>query len=487
MSTNQAAIPALNRAASPAAPVRIVHLGLGAFHRAHQAWYTQHASDGSEWGIAAFTGRRPDAALSLAAQDGLYTLIERGESGDTFELMTSIVQAHDGADLAALSGLVAAPGTAIVTLTITEAAYNLAGNGALDHANPAVQADIDALRSLTAGNGWAATASTSPVTAAGRLVYALAARRRAGAGPIAVVSCDNLANNATAARAAIAGLADVVDLELADWIAQNVSFVGTSIDRITPRTTAAEIALVAQECGYADSSPVVTEPFSDWVLSGDFPAGRPDWESAGAVFVDELEHFENRKLWLLNGAHSLMAYAGQLRGHSTVAQALADPVCAGWIEAFWDEAQRNLPAEGLGIPAYRAALLARFSNARIAHHLAQIAMDGSNKLRMRAVPVLRAERGAGLSGAGALQMVAAWVAFLRKSHAEGAAIADAAAADLYAALALADAPGGVAGADLAALVGILDPGLATDSQLLEELEAAAKSLLEPAGQVLTQH
>jgi len=454
------AIPTLNRNnanAPAAAPVRIVHLGLGAFHRAHQAWYTQHAGDGAQWGIAAFTGRRPDAATTLAAQDGLYTLIERGEDGDSFELMTSIVQAHDGADTAALCRLVAAPATAIVTLTITEAAYNLSADGSLDLANPGVLADIGALRDLLAPGTFDAGHPPAAVTAAGRLVAALAARRDAGTGPIAVVPCDNLANNAAAARAAIGGLADAVDPALGAWVTQNVSFVGTSIDRITPRTTEAEIALVAAECGYADASPVVTEPFSDWVLSGDFPAGRPDWESAGAVFVDEIEHFENRKLWLLNGAHSLMAYAGQLRGHATVAQALADATVAGWVEELWDEAERNLPAEGLGIPAYRQALLERFGNARIAHHLAQIAMDGSSKLRMRAVPILRAELAAGRSGAGAARMIAAWVVFLRGAHATGATVSDAAGTALHQALAL------PLGEDLRVLLAILDARLAQDT------------------------
>ena len=457
--TETQTVPALSRntANTAAAPVRIVHLGLGAFHRAHQAWYTQRASDGGQWGIAAFTGRRPDAALALAAQDGLYTLIERSGDGDSFELMTSIVQAYDGADVAALARLVAAPATALITLTITEAAYNLAADGTLDVSNPAVQADIDVLRTLTS-NGVKDDGGNPPaaVTAAGRLVQALAARRDSGAGPIAVVSCDNLANNAIAAKAAIGGLADVVDPGLGAWLGANVSYVGTSIDRITPRTTDAEIALVAAECGYADSSPVVTEPFSDWVLSGDFPAGRPDWASAGAVFVDEIQHFENRKLWLLNGAHSLMAYAGQLRGHQTVAQALADPVCAAWVKEFWNEAESNLPAGGLNIPAYRAALLERFGNARIAHHLAQIGMDGSKKLRMRAVPVYKAERAANRAGTGALRMIAAWVAFLREAAAAGASIGDAAAAELDAALAL------PAGADVKALVGILDAQLAED-------------------------
>lgn len=476
MSTEPTTMTPLNRAtadAGTAAPVRIVHLGLGAFHRAHQAWYTQHASDAPEWGIAAFTGRRPDAATALSAQDGLFTLIERGAEGDKFELITSIVEAHDGADVAALSRLVAAPSTAMVTLTITEAAYNLAADGTLDFTNPTVQSDIDALRIITAQDPQEAhDAGHAPaaVSAAGRLVQALVARRAAGTGPIAVVSCDNLANNATAARAAIGGLADVVDPALGAWVAENVSFVGTSIDRITPRTTEAEIALVQAECGYADSSPVVTEPFSDWVLSGDFPAGRPDWASAGAVFVDEIEHFENRKLWLLNGAHSLLAYAGQLRGHTTVAQALADPSCAAWITEFWDEAEANLPAEGLAIPAYRAALLERFGNARIAHHLAQIAMDGSSKLRMRAVPVLKAELGAGRSGAGAARLIAAWVAFLRQSHTTGAAIADSAASDLQAALALGT------GADLKALVAVLDVELAGQADALAAIAAQIENL-----------
>lgn len=489
MTTNEKPVPVLSRStanAAPAAPVRIVHLGLGAFHRAHQAWYTQHASDGAQWGIAAFTGRRPDAALALAAQDGLYTLIERGEAGDSFELMTSIVEAHDGADVAALSRIVAAPTTALVTLTITEAAYNLAADGTLDLANPAVQADIDVLRAITAsnpvaGSGIGADDAGHPpaaATAAGRLVQALAARRGAGIGAIAVVSCDNLANNATAARAAIGGLADVVDPGLGAWVAENVSFVGTSIDRITPRTTNAEIALVEAECGYADSSPVVTEPFSDWVLSGDFPAGRPDWASAGAVFVDEIEHFENRKLWLLNGAHSLMAYAGQLRGHATVAEALADPVCAGWITDFWDEAERNLPAEGLGIPAYRTALLERFSNARIAHHLAQIAMDGSNKLRMRAVQVLTAELAAGRSGAGAARMIASWVAFLRLAHSTGTDIADSSLAALQAALELPRGDG--RGEDLRALLAVLDTSLAGDDAAVAAVAGLLDGIAVPA-------
>ncbi|WP_104043145.1 mannitol dehydrogenase family protein [Arthrobacter sp. ZGTC412] len=390
----------LNVFAKP--PVRIVHLGLGAFHRSHQAWYTSQASDAAEWGIASFTGRRPDAALALAEQDGLFTLVERADSGDTFAVVGSIVEPADGADVQRLAELVSAPATAVVTLTVTEAAYRLGADGQLDTAASDVVSDLALL----------ASGSGNPSTPLGRLVFALAARRTAGAGPLAVVCCDNLADNGMVARKAVTGLAAAWDAELAAWVAANVSFVSTSVDRITPRTTDADIAAVEAACGYRDNSPVVAEPFTNWVLSGDFPAGRPRWEAAGAVFVDHIEPYENRKLWLLNGAHSLLAYAGQLRGHTTVAQALADPQCLNAVESFWDEAEANLSGGAdLQIPAYRAALLARFGNARIAHHLAQIAMDGSTKLRMRAVPVLLAERAQGRSGAASALMIAAWIDF----------------------------------------------------------------------------
>lgn len=457
-----------NAGLTAAAPVRIVHLGLGAFHRAHQAWYTQHADAAGEWGIAAFTGRRPDAALALAPQDGLYTLIERSDSGDTFETIGSIVEANDGADLARLAELVAANTTALVTLTITEAAYGLGPEGKLDIGSPPVAADLQRFSREVSAE------TEGPTTAPGRLVWALAARRESGAGPIAIVSCDNLANNAVAARESIRGLAAAADPGLAEWMDRNVSFVGTSVDRITPRTTAAELDLVAEATGLSDAAPVVTEPFRNWVLSGDFPAGRPAWESAGAVFVEDIEPFENRKLWLLNGAHSLLAYSGQLRGHATVAQALDDPECRRWITEFWDEAERNLPEQGMDIPGYRAALLERFGNSRIAHYLAQIAIDGSSKLRMRALPVLRAERLAGRSGAAAARMIGSWIAYLRAGRSTGATIQDAAAESISDALALPD------GQDTTALLALLDSGLPEDAAVVGLIESAARSFLGAA-------
>ncbi|MDQ5860922.1 MAG: mannitol dehydrogenase family protein [Actinomycetota bacterium] len=447
-------LPQLDRTLQSSAkpPVRIVHLGLGAFHRSHQAWYTSQANDAADWGIAAFTGRRPDAALALAEQDGLFTLVERADTGDSFAVVGSIVEAVDGADVQRLAELVSAPATAMVTLTVTEAAYRLGADGKLDTTASDVVSDLALL----------ASGSGNPSTPLGRLVFALAARRAAGAGPLAVVCCDNLANNGTVARNAVAGLAQAWDGELAAWVEENVSFVSTSVDRITPRTTEADIAAVEAACGYRDNSPVVAEPFTNWVLSGDFPAGRPRWEDAGAVFVDHIEPYENRKLWLLNGAHSLLAYAGQLRGHTTVAQALADPQCLTAVESFWDEAEANLSGAAAGgadlqIPAYRAALLARFSNARIAHHLAQIAMDGSTKLRMRAVPVLLAERAQGKSGAAAALMIAAWIDF----SAAAGTFHDPLAAEVAAANLLAGTE------RVRAVLALVDPAVAADDAVVE--------------------
>ena len=444
-------LPVLGRKGTPAPPIRIVHLGLGAFHRSHQAWFTAKAHDGSEWGIAAFTGRRPDAAQALAPQDGLFTLVERAADGDRFEVVPTIAAAVDGADTERLNELLASPSTAIVTLTVTEKVYD---DGA-------------------------------PDTPLGRLVRGLAARRAAGAGPIAIVSCDNLAHNAEVARAAVERLAQALDAEapgaalspgdapgdgvddggLEAWVRANVSFVGTSVDRITPRTTPEDIAEVAEQCGYRDAAPVVAEPFASWILSGDFPAGRPAWEDGGALFVDDIEPFENRKLWLLNGAHTMLAYAGQLRGHATVAEALADPVCRAAMEAFWDEAARHLALPELDVPGYRNALLERFANPRIAHYLAQIAQDGSLKLRLRSVPVLRAERSAGHTGLAAARMIAAWMDYLVDSAERGTEFHDPLEADVRRALALEGRE------RTTALLRLVDAGLAEDAAVIDRVDS----------------
>ena len=274
-----------------------------------------------------------------------------------------------------------------------------------------------------------------------------------------MVSCDNLAENGLVAGKAVRALAEATDPALGEWINANVSFVGTSVDRITPRTTPEDLAEVAEQCGYRDEAAVVAEPFHNWILSGDFPGGRPRWEDAGAVFVDDIEPYENRKLWLLNGAHSILAYAGLVRGHTTVAEALSDGTCRAAVEAFWDEASRHLPGEGLDIPGYRRALLDRFGNSRIAHHLAQIAMDGTTKLRMRALPVLAAERALGRSGDGAARMIAAWAAYLSAAEDFQDPLAD----DIKTAKTLDGEQ------RTAALLALLSPGLAGDSALVSHV------------------
>ena len=384
---------------TPAPPVRIVHLGLGAFSRAHQAWYTAHASDAADWGIAAFTGRSTELATRLTEQDGLFTLIRRGPSVDEFEIVHSIVQAEPGANVAEFVRLLAAPSTAILTLTITESGYMQAGAGEIDLDDARVRADIEAL----------ARGDSAPTTALGRVLAGLDGRRREDAGPIALVSCDNLPENGDVLGRSLISMAHNFSHDLEAWIGDYVSFVSTSVDRITPRYSATDAADVLAATGIADSVPVVAEPFSDWVLSGTFPAGRPDWESAGATFVDDLAPFEARKLWLLNGAHSLLSFAGPLRGHTTVAEAFADPECRRAVDALWDDDTRNLP-DYLDLTLYRRALADRFSNPRIAHHLDQIAIDGLRKLQVRVVPVARLDLAAGDTAAGCAAAMGAWIA-----------------------------------------------------------------------------
>jgi fructuronate reductase len=390
----------------PAAPVRVVHLGLGNFFRAHAAWYTEHAADRADWGIAAFTGRSPATAVALAGQDALYTLLVRGRDGSRPEVVSSLSAVHPAADLTALRGYFATPEVAVVTLTVTEAGYRWTADADADAA--ALRDDPDA----------------TVHTVAGRLVAGLAARRAAGAGGIAVVPNDNVPDNGAMCSGVVGRLAAAVDPALTDWITANVSFVTTMVDRITPRTSAEDRAEVARQLGVDDPQTVPTEPFAEWVLAGDFPNGRPAWEGPGARFVDDVRPFEQRKLWLLNGAHSLMAYAGSIRGHETVAQAVADPVVRRWVEEWWDAASAHLSLPAEDIAAYRRALLERFANANIRHLLAQIAADGSQKVPIRAVPVIRAG-----GGAGAIRLVAAWIAHLR-GH--GAPVTDVRAAEVTA-------------------------------------------------------
>jgi fructuronate reductase len=421
----------MNHVENAKATERIVHIGLGAFHRAHQAWYTSRVDREQNWGIVAFTGRSPEAAEKLAVQDGLYTLVTRDSNGDSYQIIDSIVRAEDGNDSEKFVEAITNSKTAIVTLTITEAGYGMDAAGHVD--------------------------SNNPPPALHRLAVALETRRRANGLGIAIVSCDNMPSNGALLKIAMSDLFASFGADSVDWLNEKVSFVSTSIDRITPKTLDSDIELVEKATGWLDNSVVVTEPFSDWVLEGEFPLGRPQWERAGAKFVDDIEAFENRKLWLLNGSHSLMAYLGQLRGHETVAQAIADDFCLEQVQQFWNEAANHLTAEGLDIPNYRAALLERYANERIAHRLAQIAIDGATKLRVRIAPVAKAEIAAGRSAVGCATAIAGWVAYVVKNE----KVQDSQSAEIARALS-----GNKAGVEQR-LVSVIDLQLANDVNFME--------------------
>ena len=360
----------LTRAATslPVVPVGIVHLGVGVFHRAHQAWYTDQVDTDRRWGIAGFTGRTPDVAELLTRQEGLYTLIERGDH-DRGGIVGALSSVTDGANVEALATAVAAPTTKVVTLTISEAGYTAWG-------------------------------------VPGRLLKALDARRHADAGPIAIVPCDNLPAVGTHLAELLHRMADA---PLATWMSENVSFVSTSVDRITPATTPADRGVAEKLTGFEDDAPVVTEPFHNWILSGTFPGGRPEWQNAGALFVDDIVPYEQRKLWLLNAGHSTLSYLGFSLGLQTVAEAIENEYCRTAVENLWAEASRHLPSE-VDVAGYCAQLVERWRNPRIAHSLGKIAQDGLEKLRVRVVPVALLERAAGRDAAACATTIAAWMA-----------------------------------------------------------------------------
>jgi fructuronate reductase len=429
---------------SAAKPVRAVHIGLGAFHRAHQAWYTAHAVDGEDWGIAAYTGRSPDAARALSAQDGLYTLIERGPRADRAEIVDAISVAVDGSDVGHLIDTLSRPEVSVVTLTITEAGYGMRAG------RPTEVAFADAEIVAAAGRG-ALTDGQAPRTAIGRLTLALEARRRAEAGPLTVVPCDNMPDNGALTRDAVMVFAERLGDEAVDYVHDQVGFVSTSVDRITPRTTDADRADARRLTGFDDASPVVAEPFSDWTLADGFRSDAPAWQTAGARIVPDVAPYERRKLWLLNGSHTLLAAAGMLRGSGTVDEAIADPVIAQWVEEFWDECEPHLPAD-LAVHDYRARLRERFENDRIHHALDQIAADTQTKLQVRISPVLRAERAAGRRGTASSRVFAAWIALDAQQNGLGLPTMD----------------------DVRSTIAAIDPTLAADDDLVADIRALAK-------------
>lgn len=379
----------------------IVHLGLGAFHRAHQAVYTDGLLQRDpRWGIVGASLQSPSTRDALAPQDFLYTVVERDRDGSRLR----VVGALRGALVAPeapedLVRLMAQRSVKIVSLTVTEKGYRHdPATGALDEDQPDVQYD-------------AAPLSDSPRTTPGFLVAALARRRAAGLPPFTVLSCDNLPSNGETTRRVVVRMAELRDPDLARWIEAEVAFPSTMVDRIVPATTAADRAAVAAALGMEDAAPVMTEPFTQWIIEDRFSSGRPAWEETGATFAADIAPFERMKLRLLNGSHSAIAYLGLLAGHDTVADAVADADLAHFIRAMMDEEVTptlDLP-DDVDLAAYKDQLLARFANPALHHRTAQIAMDGSQKLPQRLLAPIRERIAAGAPIARLALAVAAWM------------------------------------------------------------------------------
>ncbi|WP_114853982.1 mannitol dehydrogenase family protein [Brachybacterium sp. YJGR34] len=384
--------------ASPSDVGRLVHLGIGNFARAHTLLDTQIAGG---WSVVAFTGRSADMAETLTAQRGRYGLIVRGPEADEVRVVDVLDAVHPASDVDELVRLLADPFTAVVTLTITEKGY---------------------------------AAGSDPATSApARIARGLGARREAGVEePIALVSCDNLTGNGEVLREAV--LAEL-DEPTRAWFVDHVDVISTMVDRITPAADDGAVATVLAQTGFDDAAPVVTEPFSEWVLEDRFRGRRPAWEKAGAQFTDDIAVHETRKLRLLNGAHSLMAYAGQVAGVQRVDEAIAHREVRALVEELWAEARSTLPLPAEELDAYTRALEERFRNPRLADNLIRIAADGTAKLPVRALPVI-AERGGPSEAPGEVAAVAAWTAWVTSRVRAGHEVADPRAAEIAAAAAI---------------------------------------------------
>lgn len=378
----------------------VVHLGIGAFHRAHQAVVFDDALAGGDlrWGVLGASLRSPGVRDQLNPQDGLYTLVVR----DGAEEHLRVIGAGRGVlvgpeDPAALVAAMADAEVHIVTLTVTEKGYRLdpaTGDLLLD--DPDVAADLADI--------------ASPRTAPGFIVAALAARKAAGLKPFTVISCDNIPHNGKRIRASVIAMARRVDPALALWIEAEGAFPQTMIDRIVPATIPDDVARLSARLGVDDQGMVKAEPFTQWVIEDWFAGERPDFAAFGVQLTDAVEPWEDAKLRLLNGAHSAVAYLGALSGYEHVHEAVTVPAFRAFIEALWDEAQTTLnPPPGLDVAAYRQELMARFSNSALMHRTRQIAMDGSQKLPQRLLAGM-AERLAKRQGIEALALgVAAWM------------------------------------------------------------------------------
>lgn len=368
----------------------IVHFGFGNFHRAHQAMYLDRLmsrGEAMEWGICGVGLLPADARMrdAMAAQDNLYTLVLRNPDGTLDPRIIGSVCEYLFApdDPEAVLARLADPAVRIVSLTVTEGGYNInRTTNTFDTSTPTVLAD--------------ARDRHHPTTVFGYITESLARRRSAGIAPFTVMSCDNLPGNGDITRQAVTAFAALVDPELAAWIGSTVSFPNGMVDRITPTTTDADRALVAEKFDVIDAWPVMAEPFTQWVIEDEFPSGRPAFDLVGAQLVADVRPYELIKLRLLNAGHQMLAYTGLLRGHRFAHEAMADDVIVSAVRAYMAEAQPTLtPVPDVDIDEYIEQLIVRFGNPAIADTLARLATDGSDRMPKFVLPAIRANTAAG--------------------------------------------------------------------------------------------
>jgi len=391
----------------------IVHLGVGAFHRAHQAVYTDDVlAQDPRWGIVAASLRSPETYDALTPQDNLYTVSVRSQVGEDLRVVGAIQRiivaprAQDD-----LLDVMTDPRTRIVSLTVTEKGYcHDPATGALNEAHPDVVHDL--------------AYPGAPRSALGFIIEALRRRQAKGVPPFTVLSCDNLPSNGRTVRQVLTRFAELGDPKFGRFVADEVSCPSTMVDRIVPATSDADRERIGAALGVEDAWPVVTEPFTQWVIEDRFPQGRPAWENAGAEFVADVEPYEHMKLRLLNGSHSTLAYLGYLAGYETVADTMADPAFVRLIEGLMDEEVTptlHMPP-GADLTSYKRALLERFKNPALKHRTWQIAMDGSQKLPQRLLGTTRDRLREGASVARLSLGVAAWMRYVTGIDEKGAPI-----------------------------------------------------------------
>ncbi|MCP1478890.1 mannitol 2-dehydrogenase [Pseudomonas chlororaphis] len=387
----------------------MVHIGVGGFHRAHQAYYTDalmNTGEGLDWSICGVGLRAEDrrARDDLAGQDYLFTLFELGDS-DAAEVrvigaISDMLLAEDGAR--ALIDKLADPQIRIVSLTITEGGYCIDDSSGEFMAHlPQIQHDL--------------AHPQQPQTVFGFLCAALAQRRAAGVPAFTLMSCDNLPHNGAVTRKALLAFAGQRDTELRDWIATHVSVPNAMVDRITPMTSTAHRLQLHDQHGIDDAWPVVCEPFAQWVLEDKFVSGRPAWEKVGVQFTDDVTPYEEMKIKLLNGSHLALTYLGFLKGYRFVHETMADPLFVAYMRAYMDldVTPQLAPVPGIDLDDYKDTLVARFSNRAIADQLERVCSDGSSKLPKFSVPTLNRLIADGRDTERAALVVAAWARYLK--------------------------------------------------------------------------